>query len=212
MDISNTKLGEDLVKEVMTSEIEKKKERVRKYRTEASRLASMANKRLQRLEKAGLTDSPAYRKWVEDGKVKFGVRGKDHRQLQKEVARMNKFLESKTSTIRGVNTQLKEMAQNTGIAYRNLKELRENASKFFELSSKVEQYLRTVDKMASAIGYQKIWQAVNTYVKDEEIVLSSVGNDIDLLVKKVSDAIIEYEKQEQFKYGSASGWFQLDKE
>ena len=82
-----------------------KGEKVKKYRTEASRLASMANKRLKRLEQSGLIDSPAYQKWVQDGKVKFSVRGKSHRELQKEVARMNKFINSQTSTIRGVNSR-----------------------------------------------------------------------------------------------------------
>ena len=46
------------------------KDNVKEVKAEMSRLASVANKRLQRLENAGLETSPAYKKWVEDGAVK----------------------------------------------------------------------------------------------------------------------------------------------
>lgn len=192
--------------ERINREVPEKVDRIRMYRAQASRLASLANKRIQRLESNGLTDSPAYKKYVETG-GKFGVRGKDHNQLQAEVARLRKFIESETSTVKGVTNTLKEMASNTGIKYENLQDLRSKASKFFELSSKVEQYLRTVDDMASAIGYQKIWEAINQYVKTEGVDLSNAGGDIDGMVKAVTDAIKEYEQPIQ-KLGG-NGWFTL---
>ena len=161
------------------------------FRKEVSRLASLANKRIQRLEDAKLTDSPAYQKWVENGGVKFGVRGKTYNQLQSEMARLNRFINAQTSTIRGINSNLKEMAANTGIKYGTLKELRSKAASFFELSSKVEQYLRTVNDMASAIGYNKIWEVINEYVEREKIDLSEAENNIDELSKMVSELIVQ---------------------
>ena len=190
----------------INTEVPEKVNRIRMYRAQASRLASLANKRVARLESNGLTDSPAYKAYIETG-GKFGVRGKDHNQLQSEVARLKKFIESTTSTVKGVTNTLKEMASNTGIKYENLKDLRSKAAKFFELSSKVEQYLRTVDDMASAIGYQKIWEAINQYVKSGEIDLSSSDGDIDGMVKAITDAIKEYDQPIQ-KLGG-SGWFTL---
>lgn len=190
----------------INTEVPEKVNRIRMYRAQASKLASLANKRVARLESNGLTDSPAYKSYIETG-GKFGVRGKDHNQLQSEVARLKKFIESTTSTVKGVTNTLKEMASNTGIKYENLKDLRSKAAKFFELSSKVEQYLRTVDDMASAIGYQKIWEAINQYVKSGEINLSSSDGDIDGMVKAVTDAIKEYDQPIQ-KLGG-SGWFTL---
>ena len=190
----------------INKEVPEKVDRIRMYRAQASRLASLANKRVARLESNGLTDSPAYKAYIETG-GKFGVRGKDHNQLQSEVARLKKFIESTSSTVKGVTNTLKEMASNTGIKYENLKDLRSKAAKFFELSSKVEQYLRTVDDMASAIGYQKIWEAINQYVKSGEIDLSSSDGDIDGMVKAVTDAIKEYDQPIQ-KLGG-SGWFTL---
>ena len=170
-----------------------KDQRIRAYRAEASRLASMANKRIERLEKNNLTDSPAYKRYIQDGGHRFGVRGKSYNEVQAEVARLNRFLNSETSTIRGVNKTLTEMAKNTGIAYKDLKDLRSKSSKFFELASKVEQYLRTVDDMASAIGYQKIWEVKNMYVEDGKIDLADSKTDIDSMIEKITDAIKEYD-------------------
>ena len=161
------------------------------FRKEVSRLASLANKRIQRLEAAKLTDSPAYQKWVENGSVKFGVKGKTYNQVQSEMARLNRFINAQTSTVRGINSILKEMAANTGIKYGTLKELRSKATSFFELASKVEQYLRTVNDMASAIGYNKIWEVINEYVEREKIDLSGAENNIDELSKMVSELIVQ---------------------
>ena len=193
-----------------------KVERIRKQRKEASRLASMANKRLKRLEKNNLQDSPAYQKWLESGGEKFGIRGKDYNAVQKEMARMRQFINSQTSTIKGVNNVLKEMADNTGIKYKNLKELRQSSKQFFELSSKIEQYLRTVEDMASSIGYQKIWEQINQYVQTNKIELGEANNNIEELSQRIVEAMDVYNEKERINTNEngweVNGWFQLDKE
>ena len=170
------------------------------------KLTATANKRLDRLEKNGLESSPAYQKWLADGEVRFSVKGKDHNQLQKEVARLKRFLNSETSTVRGVNKTLKEMAKNTGIKYRNLKDLRSKSAKFFELASKVEQYLRTVDDIASAIGYQKIWEAINKYTKQRKQGLDEADSDIDAMVRTVTD-MLKATNLEKSKGDSGDWWY-----
>ena len=206
--------AKDEAEKDIKSGVDEKQRRLKAYRKEASRLVSLANKRLRRLEKAGLTDSPAYKKWLADGGQYFSVRGKDFNELQREVARMNKFINSQTSTIRGINKSLKDMAKNTGIEYKNLKELKQSASTFFELASKVEQYLRTVEDMASAIGYQKIWKAINQYTKEEKLNLSKGENDIEDMTRKVIDALDIYHEKGDFRGASGgaviSGWYQLE--
>ena len=186
-----------------------KYKRIRAFRAEASRLASMANKRIERLEKNNLTDSPAYKRYIKDGGQRFGVKGKSHNQVQAEVARLNRFLNSETSTVRGVNSVLKNMAENTGIEYKNLTDLKEKSSKFFELASKVEQYLRTVDDMASAIGYQKIWEVINEYVSDGEINLSDSKADIDSMIEKVTNAIKEYDEPLKDRINTTNEWYKV---
>lgn len=212
---TNDKSQQRFVKEV--NKVSKaKKERIRKQRQEASRMASMANKRLKRLEKNGLQDTPAYKTWIESGGEKFGVRGKTYNELQKEMARMRQFINSQSSTIKGINNVLKEMADNTGIKYKNLKELRQSSSQFFELASKIEQYLRTVEDMASAIGYQKIWQQINQYVQVNKIQLGNSKNNIEELTRRVVEAMDLYNEKNHVKVEDSGytteGWFMLDKE
>ena len=187
-------------------DVSDKAKKIAAYRREASRLASLANKRAQRLEANGLQDSPAYQMYLKTG-GKFGVKGKSHNELQQEVSRLKRFIDMNTSTVRGVTTTLKEMAANTGISYANMKELKQKSAKFFELASKVEQYLRTVEDMASAIGYQKIWETINQYVKSGEIDLSNANGDIDGMVKAVTDAIKQYETP--INNRTTGKWFKL---
>lgn len=176
-----------------------------RLKAEVSRKASMANKRLVRLENNNLTSSPAYQKWVDyQGGVKFSVRGKDYNQLQQELARVNQFIEAKTSTVRGLNKVLKEMAENTGIKYGSVKELQSKSKNFFALADKIKEYLRQTEGSASAIGYQPVWQAINEYVQQEKIDLGDSELEIDGLVDKISK-LTSYEKVEQGFEGYSLG-------
>ena len=182
----------------------------KEYRKEVTKIVSVANKRIKRLEKSKLTDSPAYQKWLNEGGIKFSVKGKTHNQLQREVARLKKFMESETSTVRGFNNTLKKMAKATGVKYKNLRDLQSKAKNFFTLASKVEQYLRSVNDIASAIGYQKIWTAINQYVQKEKIDLAKAEGDIEGLTKTVSELLADYDSgklvtEEQVKKIAESG-------
>lgn len=182
------KAQRDHVKAV-NAKINEKREKIRAERKEVSRLVSLANKRLKRLEEKGYTDNPAY---VKSGGY-FSIKGKNHNETQKELARLNRFINATTSTIRGANRLLKDMAANTGVKYKNLQDLRKKAVKFFELDSKVTQYLRTVEDMASAIHYKQIWEQVNIYVDTNRINLASAKGDIDAMIVHVVNQIKTYE-------------------
>lgn len=175
-----------------SKEIEQEK-RVKKFRREVSRKASLANKRIARLENNDLKDTPAYQRYMKDGGDKFSVRGKTYREVQSELKRLNRFIDSTTSTVRGAHKVLKDMAKNTNQTYKNLGELKEKASKFFELASKTEQYLRHVHDAGSAIGYQQIWEQINTYVKESNQDLADGTLDVDQMVEAVSNALLQYE-------------------
>ena len=99
------KRGKVKVTKTKTDE-QARKQRIRQLKQEISKKASMANKRLKRLEKNDLTNVPAYRQYVQGGGVKFSVKGKNYNQLQAELSRVNHFINSKTSTVRGTNSVL----------------------------------------------------------------------------------------------------------
>lgn len=167
--------------------------RLKEYQAEATRKVSLANKRAKRLERNNLTGTEAYQQYLAGG-GRFSVKGKSQNELRAEVARLDRFINAESSTVRGANRILKNTANITGIKYSNLTELRNKASAFFEASSKIEQLLRQQEDMASAIGYQKIWQAVNEYVQQERVDLSAGADAIDAVIGKVTDALKEYDK------------------
>ena len=189
-----------------SSDVEQEK-RVKKFRAEASRKASLANKRIQRLENAGLKESPAYKRWLRDGGEKFSVRGKTYREVQSEVKRLNRFIDAQTSTVRGTHNVLKDMAKNTGQTYKNLEELKQKSAKFFELASKTEQYLRNIHDAGSAIGYQKIWEQINTYIKESNADLADGKLNLDQMIESVSNALMQFD--EPIKDGAGDEWFLL---
>ena len=173
------------------------KQRIRTLKAEISKKASMANKRLVRLRKNNMTNNPAYRQWVDyKGGVKFSVKGKSYNELQGELARVNNFIDSATSTVRGTNRYLKNLASNAGIKFNSVKELTDSSNAFFELASKVDDYLESANNSASAIGYQKIWSAINQYVKESDQTLTDASNDIGESVKNIVDLIGELEEEE----------------
>ena len=155
-----------------------RKQRIRQLKQEISKKASMANKRLKRLERNDLTNVPAYRQYVQGGGVKFSVKGKNYNQLQAELSRVNHFINSKTSTVRGTNSVLKEIANTAKIKYNNLSELYGNVNQFFSLATKVEDYLNATGQTALAIGYQRVWEAINKYVEQEGKILLDTTRDL----------------------------------
>ena len=157
----------------------------------------MANKRLTRLENNNLEDLPAYKNWqTYRGGVRFSVRGKDYNELQKELSRLNHFLNSQTSLVRETNRIMKDIAKQAGIQYSRVGELPQKTKAFFEIASKIEQYLQNTTMTAWALGYQKIWEQVNQYVKDERIDLASTHLDADAVVKAVTE-LLDYEQVER---------------
>lgn len=156
-------------------------DKYKELRAEVSRMASMANKRLNRLENNNLTMLPAYQAWEQNGSIRFSVKGKDYNQLQAEFWRLKNFLDDRTSTVREANAFLREMAENTGIQYNGLEDLKNKSAMFFELAEKIREYNQAIGQAAQALDYQKIWQQINTAVQQDAIDLSeAVSSDEQL--------------------------------
>ena len=154
-------------------------EEERKLRAEARRLVSMANKRLRRLEQQNLINSPAYKKWVEEGGQKFSVKGKSMEEVKQEIARMDDFLKKQTSTVRGAKQYFKNVAKEVGIKkFDDFTDLQRKLNTFFETTAKVKEYLYNTKEIGVAIGYQKIWEVVSDYVEE-------VGHELELTEETV---------------------------
>ena len=161
----------------------------KKYRQEASRKVSMANKRLKRMEEQDLTMSPAYKKWVEDGGQKFGIKGKSTQEVRAEVARLNKFLKQTTSTVRGTKKYLTNVASQVGIVnYNSFQSLNSQLKDFFEVSDKVREYLKNSKEVSVSIGYKKIWEEVNEYAETVGKEFNSLNQDIVEIANSIIQA------------------------
>jgi len=164
-------------------------EEERKLRAEARRLVSMANKRLRRLEEQNLTNSPAYKKWVEDGAQKFSVKGKSMKEVKQEIARMNDFLEKQTSTVKGAKQYFKNVAKEVGIEkFDDFTDLQNKLNTFFETTAKIKEYLYNTKEIAVAIGYQKIWEVVSDYVEEVGYELELTEEDVLEMIEKIVES------------------------
>lgn len=175
-----------------------------KLKKEVSRMASMANKRLKRLERNELTDLPAYQSWVKDGAVRFSVAGKDYNQLQSEFWRLKNFLDNKTSLVRQANKYLREMAENTGIKYNGLADLKSKAKQFFELADKIKEYYKLAEESALALDYQKIWEQINTQIK-QGIIEIGEGQDTEEILQKFIAELDKVQPVEEGQEGFKEG-------
>lgn len=161
----------------------------RKYRQEASRKVSMANKRLKRLEEQNLTMSPSYKKWIDEGGQKFGIKGKTKEEVRLEVARLNKFLKMTTSTVKGTKQYMTNIASEVGIKqWGSFQSLNAQLKGFFEVSEKVREYLRNIKEVAVSIDYKKIWEIVNEYAETVGKDFNSLNDDIVDIAEKVLQA------------------------
>ena len=163
--------------------LNKASDKYKELRKEVSRMASMANKRIDRLERNNLTMLPAYQAWEKNGSVRFSVKGKSYEETQAEYWRLKKFLDDRTSTVKQANDFLRQMAENTGIQYNGLEDLKAKSAKFCELADLIKQYNQSINQSAQALDYQKIWKDINTYVLDTDADLADAVSSEEQLEK-----------------------------
>lgn len=179
-------------------------DKYREFRREVSRMASIANKRLARLERNELTELPAYKSWVEGGAIRFGVKGKNYNQVQSEFWRLKRFLDNKTSLVRQANKYLREMAENTGIKYNGLADLKTKAKEFFKLADKIKEYYKMSEQNALALDYQKIWEQINVQIKQGVLDLTGVESTeatLQRFIEEIEKVSQVENDQEGFKEG-----------
>lgn len=162
-------------------------------RAQVSQLASMANKRLERLEKNELTSSPAYQKWEQNGSHRFSVAGKSYPEVQSEYWRVKDFLEMRTSSVTGTKAVLQEIATNIGwgdIDFDNIAMTQDQLSNFFKIADSVSQYLDSVDESAAALDYQEIWDTINAAYQEGKIDFNNAELDAEQMQGIVSQMLV----------------------
>ena len=177
----------------LKTEIEAIEHEQKALRAQVSQLASMANKRLDRLEKNELTSSPAYQKWEQNGSHRFSVSGKSYSEVQSEYWRLKDFLEMRTSSVTGTKEVLQEIATNIGwgkIDFNDIVSTQEQLSNFFTIADTVSQYLESVDESAAALDYQEIWNTINAAYQQGKIDFNSAELDAEQMQGIVSGMLV----------------------
>ena len=182
----------------LKTEIEAIEHEQKALRAQVSHLASMANKRLDRLEKNELTSSPAYQKWEQNGSHRFSVSGKSYSEVQSEYWRVKDFLEMRTSSVTGTKAVLQEIATNIGwgkIDFDNIALTQEQLSNFFTMADTVSQYLESVDESAAALDYQEIWNTINAAYQQGKIDFNNAELDAEQMQGIISEMLVLEETQ-----------------
>lgn len=146
------------------------------FRKEVSRLNSMANKRLRRLEGSDFKNSPAYRKWLKEGGEYFSIRGKTQQDVWKEYYRVSDFLDSKTSSITGTKEVLKNINEYTGMNLETYDEIINASEDFFRVAKRVSEYLG-LKGMGALYDSGQIYNSINLVTQDLNIALTNMNVD-----------------------------------
>ena len=108
------------VKDIMKlSDVQINKMSRRELAQVTSILASAANKRINRIEKAGVTSPAVANVKAHDGK--FSLKGKNTNQLRGEFARARNFMSNVTSTVKGAKSSARQIEKNLGLGKKSTK-------------------------------------------------------------------------------------------
>lgn len=168
---------------------------------ELNRLNSLANKRIKRLKNKGI-NSPALRNMPD----KFTNKGKTRAEKLKDFHRVSKFVNSETSTLKGVKETYKKILNNTGLDDVILEKTSIDAksmgtsqvidltNEFFSLTSMVDDYLQSKGEFLS---YDKVWDYVKNEMKlnaSDDIDLNGMNRDEILhnIIRKIHDDYLKH--------------------
>ena len=198
------------VQRVLNTDVQKLEQMTRaELAHEVSILASAANKRIKRLEKAGYSGdyaTPAVSYTMRHGGT-FSVKGKNKEQLLNELKRAKGFLGAQTSSIKGAEKSISKMnellnariEQNTGIktnrelskeeiaeywrAVDRLRELQPSIfqAKYLEYEAKIKGYIERGRTGRQAASY------VNRFIEKSKQEAKQKAKDIDEEMRKYGE-------------------------
>lgn len=168
---------------------------------ELNRLNSLANKRIKRLKNKGIK-SPALRNMPD----KFTNKGKTRAEKLKDFHRVSKFVNSETSTLKGVKDTYNKILNNTGLDDVILEktsidtksigtsQIIDLTNEFFSLTSMVDDYLQS---QGDFLSYDKVWDYVKNEMKlnsSDDIDLNGMNRDEILhnIIKKIHDDYLKH--------------------
>lgn len=177
-----------------------------------NQLVSKANKRYRRLSEKGW-NTGALKTAKQTGGDFHNKRGASAKEKAREYKRVNNFLNSKTSTVRGSKRVLKNMLKRTGlddivddtpdtIMTTSLEQGGDGSTnvvnKFFDIASMVDEYLE--NNRGVKVSSDEIWRSVHdTYLSGYNIDFSDADAD-----EMMANAVRKLHKDYIKSHGSKS--------
>lgn len=169
----------------------------REFREHVSERARVLNKRFQRLENAGLTDSPSYRSFMQrEGGRKFGLTRNGRRISDRdalfELKSIERFLSQSTNTVTGATDELAKMATRWGVEFDSREDIQKTASKLYDISNRLLEYNKSAG-MGYVVGTDEIQRMVANFMKT-----NPEGTDVsvDLATRMLIDYDMYAQQQE----------------
>lgn len=100
-----------------------------------------------------------------------------------------------------------ENGDRVGVEYKDIKQLQQYSSKFFELYNKSMQYLDTVENLGHAFDSTEVMETVRQLVKQEKIDLTDSETALDEMIKRVSDMLTDIDNHDEEIEGR--DWYRL---
>ena len=144
-----------------------------------SRLVSASNKRVRRLEKSELGESPALRslKARTGGQTILSVKNKSQGQLQRAFVQAKSFLSSKTSSISGYKKVIKNIKKTISERVgKNVTEI--DVSKLYSTLHKAQE-LGLVDKRGSKGSEHAVNEIIDILERNPDKSIDDIIEDID---------------------------------
>ena len=180
-------------------------------------LLNTVNKRISRLEKYNLTDTPAYNRLKEmefvkvnsKGQMRFTKKGvQGYRELKRLEKELNLFKGYKTSTKPGYTKFVQSTLRNTGVKIPknlSLPEAQTFNKNFYDLYGKMKDYLITKENSFDAIGSDVVQAEIAEYVETNNIDLTQGDIDIEELISML-EGVINYENLYDYDYSKLSNY------
>lgn len=183
----------------MDTSYKRTNETIQEFRKRVLAIQSAVNKRLKRLEEAGLTDTSTYRALKdrlpasEGGGVRFSIQGKKtNQELTRHYYDLMNTYNSMEGSIKGLRAKAKKISDYTGITFKGTDfQVRMQTSDFFRLADTISDYLKDLGQRAKALDYRRLHQAVSTVIQRDKVELAGIRENGKQLEKLLRNTLQE---------------------
>ncbi len=172
----------------------------RVLRQEVSRVYNKVKKRMNTFKKNELDYTGAYKDFMRfsaNRPSKSSRSTMDISELRNELRVLNKIDKDELSYMDGIIERTRETMSKTGFKGKLKKrDVLKGSRKYYELYEKSIQFLKSSKNIARHYSSNRVFNSVNEMLEDKELNLASEKNDIDGMIKKVSEYVDKYNDSE----------------